>query len=550
MTSSARPEVLVILSWLLLPSITLLLGLLARRGCPEVPSLQRALESRRAPWLVGLATSLFLTWLWGSLREPGFIHDEVAYLLQARIFATFRLAADPPPLPEFFEQYQVFVTPRLAPKYPPGHGLALVPGVWLGLPGLMPVVLHGAAAGLLFALARRLAGGGVAALTWVIWIIAPRLNSWRCTYLSQSTSTALWMLGAWLLLEWWEGGRTRHLVGVALVVGGLAVTRPWTALAYATPLAVVVLVGVWRRRAFRPLLLAVGAGSVVLALIPAWNQASLGDWRLLPYSRYSAVYFPYDKVSFDFDASPAQRALSPDMQRFDADMRKIFRDHTTNLPRQLVDRLVFAGSELWGAPGRGALPLFLLIGLFGLDPRGRFAMAWVLSPFAWYAAFGHPPNWAVYYHEAHTILAFVVALGLCRSLSFLATGSLRSTEGAAGHLLPVVALGLLGVAAGLWSAATLRPEIQSRTAYHRRFHELLASIPDPPAIVFVRYGPHHNPHRSLIENPPDHRQAPVWVVRDRGEDDRRLLDLFPERAGYLFDDDSWTLYRLVPTPPR
>ena len=105
----------------------------------------------------GAAGAAFLAWVWGSLAEPPFIHDEAAYLLQADIFAAGRLSAPAPPLPEFFEQYHVLVTPRLAPKYPPAHALMLVPGMWLGLPGLMPVALHGLAGAMLFALARRLA---------------------------------------------------------------------------------------------------------------------------------------------------------------------------------------------------------------------------------------------------------------------------------------------------------------------------------------------------------------------------------------------------------
>ena len=175
--------------------------------------MTRGLESRWAPAVVFLLTAVFVTRAWGSLREPSFIHDEAAYLLQADIFSSFRLSAEPPPLPEFFEQYHVLVTPRLAPKYPPGHALLLVPGVWLGWPGLGPVLLHGLAAALLFSMARRLAGPWVALLAWLLWLSAPLLNVWRATYLSQSTSTALWMLTAWLLLRWWEKGRPRDLVG-------------------------------------------------------------------------------------------------------------------------------------------------------------------------------------------------------------------------------------------------------------------------------------------------------------------------------------------------
>ncbi len=73
-----------------------------------------------------MLSALFVGWLWGGLREPATIHDESAYLLQAELSASGRLAADAPPLPECFEQSHLLVTPRLAPKYPTGHAWLLL----------------------------------------------------------------------------------------------------------------------------------------------------------------------------------------------------------------------------------------------------------------------------------------------------------------------------------------------------------------------------------------------------------------------------------------
>jgi hypothetical protein len=298
-------------SWLVVPLLVVAIGLAARRlHGAELPALQRALDSRLAPLAVAAATSVFLAWVWGSLAEPAFIHDEQAYLLQAEIFASGRLSGTPPPLPEFFEQYHVLLAPRLAPKYPPGHALLLVPGVWLGLPGLGPVLLYGAAAGFLFATARRLAGGWVAVLAWLVWLSAPPGNVWRCTYLSECTSTAAWMLAAWLLLKWWETGRAHLLVGIGVLTAWMGITRPLTAVAFAVPVAVVVLAGARSRGGFRPLLAAAAAGAAVLALLPLWSRASTGSWSTLPYTHYSRVYFPYQKLGFGLDTPPASSTSS------------------------------------------------------------------------------------------------------------------------------------------------------------------------------------------------------------------------------------------------
>ena len=112
-----------------------------------------------------------MRFVWRSLHEPGVVHDERAYLLQAEIFSRGHWAATSPPLAAFFEQMHVFIEPAVFAKYPPGHALTLVPGIWLGLPGLMPVVLAGFSGMLIFWLARR-SNEWTALLTWWLWTTA------------------------------------------------------------------------------------------------------------------------------------------------------------------------------------------------------------------------------------------------------------------------------------------------------------------------------------------------------------------------------------------
>jgi hypothetical protein len=538
--------------WLAVLLLVVAVGAAARRlHAAEPRSLLRAIDSPRAPLAVGALSAIFLAWVWGSLAEPAFIHDEAAYLLQGRILASGRWSGPPPPLPEFFEQYHVLVTPRLAPKYPPGHALLLVPGLWVGLPGLMPVLLHGLAGGLLYATARRLAGAWVAVLAWIFWLSAPMGNAWRCTYLSQSTSSAAWMLGAWLLLRWWETGRARDLAGIGVVAAWMGITRPLTAMAFAAPLAVLVLVRLRRKGGLRPILAAAGAASAVLALVPLWSAASTGDWRTLPYTHYSRVYFPYEKLGLGLDPTPPLRELPPEMAAFDAEYRQVHLQHTkAALPRALVERVVGAGRELWGGSAwRPPLLVFFILGLVALDRRGWFAVAWTAAPFLAYLAYAHPPHWAVYYQEVHPVLAFVTALGLWRALAWLGAGSWRPGRDAASRLAPAAAaLAVVALALALSDAKTLRLQVQLRVAYHKGFARTLAAIREPKAIVFVQYHAAHNPHRSLIENPPDHSRARIWVARDRGRDNLRLLARAPDRVPYLFEEASFTLFRLVPAP--
>lgn len=79
------------------------------------------------------------------------------------------------------------------------------------------------------------------------------------------------------------------------------------------------------------------------------------------------------------------------------------------------------------------------------------------------------------------------------------------------------------------------------TLYHRYFNELVAAIPAPKSIVFVRYRPTHVAHYSLVRNVADIASARAWVVYDRGSDNERLLRLAPDRVPYLFDETELSI---------
>jgi hypothetical protein len=382
-----------------------------------------------------------------------------------------------------------------------------------------------------------------------VWLSAPAGNVWRCTYLSESTSTAAWMVAAWVLLRWWETGRTRDLVAVAILTAWMGITRPFTAVAFAALVAVLVLAGLRRRGGVRPLLAAAAAGASVLALLPVWSHASTGSWSTLPYTHYSRVYFPYEKLGFGVDATAPLRDLPPDMVVYDRDYRSVHEAHAAaSVPGAIVWRAVGAQRDLWGgSPWRPPLLLFFIAGLAALDRRGWFAMAWAPALLGVYLVYAHPPQWGVYYHEVHPVLAFVTGLGLWRTLTWLGAGSWHDApEASSRAAAAAAALAVLGLALGLSDALETKRLVRQRVAYHRAFAMTLATIPEPRAVVFVRYDPRHNPHRSLIANPSDHARARVWVAYDRGADNGRLLDRAPDRAAYLFDEASFTLSRLPP----
>jgi hypothetical protein len=502
---------------------------------------RRLLEHRWAPALTGGLTALTIWWVWGSLHQVCTVHDEAAYVLQARLFASGRWTAAGRPLPEFFQQFHVLVTPVLAARYWPGHALLMAPGVWVGLPGLVPLLLSGLTGALCFGLARRLAGPWVAALTWLFWTTAPANMLFRAGYFSEVTTGALWLLGWWALLNWSQTGRRTSLLALAACVSWGAITRPLTMLAYAIPVAVVVLRGTHARHSWRDLGLAVGLGMTVLGLIPLWNARTMGDWRTTPYP----LHFT--------NVSPPLGEPPPDVQRYWAAFRELDRAHTVAaLPHMLRRRLQKIGDDMWHGWRAGLLP-FAVLGVLAIPIGTGCLVATTVLLIVAHLAYPHHPGWSIYYLELQPIFAFVSALGVWAAASRVGVWRARRRllGGRAAEETSSLAVLLLCVAVLPLCARDLRRAQRTHAAartYQMSFDALVERISEPKAIVFVRYTPDHNIHRSVIVNEPDLERARAWIVYDRGPENARLMSLAPDRAAYLFDEATRTLAAL-PRPP-
>jgi hypothetical protein len=507
------------------------------------------LASRWAGWVIGALTAGICAYVWGHLIAPtAVVHDEASYLLQARIFARGAFAMPSPPLPEFFEQFHTYVTPAFASKYPPGHALLLAIGMLVGWPALMPLVLNGIAGAMVFLLARRIANPIVGLLTWFIWLTARGSFHSLASYFSETTTTALWMLGWWALLEWRDSGRRRWLVALSACVAWMAITRPLTAVGYALPVAVVVGVTLARRRGWRELLLPSLAGIAILALIPYANLRTTGDWRTMPYSQYSTIYFPWDVPGFGIDSTPPRRALPPDMVKFAAAARPPHRFYVPSaLPGAFAARLGYLALDVWSGP-RIVLGLVALAALPVIGLEAGLAIATTIVLVAVYLSFGHSPAWTLYYAETLPVFAFLSAAGLWSLMANVGRAGRRralalpsAASALAASLLVVLSV---PIAVRLWTY--WRNENLSTQSYQRSVAMAIHDIPEPRAIVFVRYAKWHNLHKSLITNDPDFATSHVWVVYDRGDDNGRLMRLAPERAAYLYDESRLSLIRIPP----
>lgn len=515
-----------------------------RRLGAAVAFADRCLADPSAPVAIGVLTAALVWWVWGSLRQVPVYHDERAYVLQAQIFAAGRWVAAAPPLSEFFQQFHVLVTPVVAAKYPPGHSLIMTPGIWFGLPGLVPVLLSATTGALVFALPRRRLNGWIGLLAWWMWITEGQNLMWRASYFSEVTTSAVWMVSWWLLMEWRARKRWPLLVGLATTVGWGAITRPLTTVALAIPIAVVVLADIVRSRRFAQLGPAFVVGAAMVAVIPVWSSHTTGDWTLTPLALYTRTYIPWDHPGFGLDTTPPVRALRPDQILPDTVYKTFNREHTVRaVPRIAIERLQGIATDA-DRDWRKALALFALVGLCLAPAEGYFAVVTAGLLFVAYLSYVQSSTWTIYYLELVPVVMWLAALGCWRTLVVLAPGALPP-DGRGRPTAPRAAVGVV-----LLVLATL-PFVESdvsgskrytvsHTAYQRAFNRQVAAL-STKAIVFVRYGPGHNDHISLVGNVPDVAAAHAWIAYDRGDTNAELMSAAPDRVPYLFDDADSTL---------
>ncbi len=485
---------------------------------------------RYGPMLVGVISPLIIWWVWDQVVPVPVIHDEASYLLQADIFATGRWTAPTPPMPEFFEQPHVQLVPALASKYPPGHALLLALGSMVGFRTLVPLLLTGVTAALLFALVARLVNPWVACVSWTFWLTSATVLRFQPSYLSELTTAPLVLGSWWALLEWRASRKQRWLLSVALMIGWGAITRPLTMLVFAVPIGVVVLRDVWRLRLWRDFALALAIGVAVLAILPLWSSRTTGDWRLSPVEKYRRDYLPFDKIGFVADTStPLRRATMSKVlvETYDYFLEARREQSLRALPRTTVQRILALTSGFFDGK-RLPLLLFALAGLFFMGAPLRFAAASAALLFVVHLPYAHWPGWTVYYLETAPVVAVITGLGLWHVASRIAPD--RSPAPA------MVSAALVIAVMGWFDARQWRDQHRGPGALHRDIARLTTQLPQP-AILFVRYSPRimHNP--AVVQNFARPEAAGVWIVHDLGERNAGLLKASPGRVSHVLDVD-------------
>jgi hypothetical protein len=504
--------------------------------------------------LIGMASSRFMP----------VVHDEWSYLFGAQTLALGRLSNPTPPRPEFFDAFHILTQPRWVTRYPPGHPAVLALGVLAGWPPLAVIAMMAGTVVWVYLLGREVGGEPVGRLAGVLALLAPGFDGVATGYLSQSTFLFA-ISGCYSSAARALRIQSAAWSAAAGALGGWAIlTRPYSAIALGAPLAAWFL---WQLRPKPPrangasdsatthhsplathMLVAAAPLAALLGFFAVSNFAATGSpWRMA-WVQYNRQFEPNNTLGFaSSSASPIAEGLSV---RKSAKARSIAEEKAGFTWREAARRAL-------GDPRRLSQLIFPALGFYGLAAflplgwrrtapvAGSCAVPTLLAAgiAAHYTAYSFfYSTWDMYGVEPAPLLIVLAAAGL---VEYWRSG--RDSE------RPMLALVVpLAIAAVFAFECIEVPRFISRrraeTDYHRRFANVLSRPGEERAIVFVRLDPSKPHPYDLINNSPD-LAGRVLVVLDLDERNAELLEAFPDRQAYLFDESNWSVTSWT-APPK
>lgn len=225
------------------------------------------------------------------------LEDDLAYLYQARLFASGQLYAATPPVEPlaFGVPFVVDLNGKRFSKYPPGGSLPIALGLLLGDVWMIGPMLGTLALAVTYRLGRDLYDEPTALAAILLGVTSP-------FFLVAHASS---MLAAGIFVLTFLRLRKRPSRTLAIVAGAALgfefLVRPYTAIWSAAPVAFIAAGDVWRdrRNTERCSILAVIA-LVISSLLPLYNYILTGQVRLSLYD----LWWSFDRIGFGPDIGP------------------------------------------------------------------------------------------------------------------------------------------------------------------------------------------------------------------------------------------------------
>jgi len=434
--------------------------------------------------------------------------DEYAYFISAVLFSEGRLSTESPEPRESFNFNHVVNNGKYYGKYPPGWPALLSLGILARAPWIINPILGTLTLFTLYRIGREHFSRETATAALLLTLANPFFILNSASYFSHPSCLLFVTLAVHFGLRAVKNPssvRDPVLFGAAGAAAFCA--RPFTALAFLLPVALYFLSSGPRSVPTSPYVrgraLGCGVALAGFSLFLVYNALQTGD----PFKQPVSVYDPSEGVG----RTPGSQSWAWAVENNGWGR---LRDLNEWIPGCLVGCAAYL-VQFWRrkAEPAGALLLLCFIGLAG----GYFCYLY------------HPGNQygPRYLYEASGVL-------------FLVLGSVLSRMKILG--LPLLVLVVLtNVALLSAEVADRRDQINGRMQVYDRVREAGLSR----AVIFLRTGSGSMEARDLTRNGVHFEQEPILYVRDLGAANAEVLENYPGRQAFVFEEG-----RLVPWSER
>lgn len=530
---------------------------------PALRSRTIGMPARSRPLAALLLTIVSFFYLYATARQQQrdfspILHDEYAYLLQAKMIASGKLWLPKHELADFFESFHLITDRVYAAKYGPGTAAVYAIGMWLHVPPwAVSLALSSLAVGLLYLLVARLLDDSSGLLAAIMLLSLGMFRRTSIMTMSQPLMLVLALLAVLAYLRWREHRRAVWMVVIGLCIGWGALCRPVDAACIAAVIGVAILGG---RGPQAGRLIVISFGAVCIAALPflavqlIYNKGVTGSVTTMPWDYYARRDDPYDVLGrppLRADVKPvstlAQKQIFAEEFTLPAFRQKIGNSRLANL----IDRTTrtLAGPPLEEQEKNrlvyGALPTPLLVTLLPLGLLALGRRRWVVVI---------PVGLFLLVYSQYTFFLVHYAVAIVPGIILLALASkevLQSTWPAArrpigiGFTLVILALCL----SALPQLNRSRKDQWFPAPFLRDVDRKLAAI-STPSIVLFKFDSERSVHEEPVYNLATANPDDALVIRahDLGERNRELFAYYarrsPTRVVYRLDEKDGSLTRL------
>ena len=257
-----------------------------------------SVPGRAVAGVLAIATAILVAGFGIAHAEHSpYVPDSIAYVFQAKIFASGRLTAPVPPVEGAFDFFTpppfAFTDDSWAAQYPFAHPLALSVGQVFGATWLMPALLAGGSVALMYVTGTHSHNRRVGIIAAVLLASSPFFLMNAVNLMSHNTA-GFFLLGSLACLAMLDKRPVLFGALGGLAFGLLLNTRPLTAAVLTLPFGLYLLSPLvhrdWRQ-CLRQTLPFAAAAAVMALLFLGWNYTITGDAFKTGYQSSGVTFF-------------------------------------------------------------------------------------------------------------------------------------------------------------------------------------------------------------------------------------------------------------------